>query len=230
MKKNILLFITILLYNLSTYAQAPRGVYISAGLSQNNLKSSDLLTDSKPGFTVGTQYHLGYHENYNFQFEFAYKRNILDVKYVEDNFEEAKNSKYKYSDISFGAYVNYYILKPEEDRFFLGPQAGAFVSYVNPITPSKGADVTNQYYLPYLLNESDLQDSSKFNYGLGLGLTGGYNDFRFDLRYSLGLANLLEDVQTHSFDSSNNYTGPTLQGKTNMISVTISYKVFSLSK
>jgi hypothetical protein len=230
MKNQKLLFISALLFNLSIYSQAPRGFYASAGLSQTNLKSSDLLTESKPGFLIGLNALMGYHENYNFQLEASYKQNTLNVKYVENTFDQAKNSKYKYSEINFGFYVNYYILKPEEDEFFLGPQAGVFASLVDPLAPSKGADVTDQYYLPYLLNESDLTNSAKFNYGFGIGLTGGYNNFRFDLRYSLGMANFLQDVEVNSYDESNNYTGPTLQGKTSTISFGISYNIFHFRK
>ncbi|RKR10385.1 outer membrane protein with beta-barrel domain [Flavobacterium sp. 90] len=230
MKNQTLLFISALLFNLSIYSQAPRGFYASAGFSQTNLKSSDLLTKSKPGFFVGINGLMGYHENYNFQLEFAYKQNTLDVKYVEDTFEEVKKSKYKYSELNLGFYFNYYILKPEEDEFFLGPQVGAFLAVVDPLAPYKGTDVNDQLYLPYLLNESDLTNSAKYNYGFGFGLTGGYNNFRFDLRYSLSMANVLKDVQVHSYDESNNYTGPTLEGKASTISFGVSYNIFHFKK
>ena len=79
--------------------------------------------------------------------------------------------------------------------------------------------------MPYLLNDSALQDSSKFNFGTGLGLTAGFNNFIFDLRYSLGFSNLLKDVQTQSRDENNKYTGPALVGKVNSISFRISYSL-----
>ncbi|RZK80073.1 MAG: hypothetical protein EOO92_08215 [Pedobacter sp.] len=224
------ILITIFFFNLSIYSQAPRGYYLAAGYSQTTLKSDDLLNESKPGFFASVNMLMGYHENYNYQLELGYKQNNLDVKYVEDDFTEAKTSKYKYSEINAGLYLNYYILKPEEDEFFVGPQAGVFLSLADPLTPAKGADVTGQYYLPYLLNENELTNSSKFNYGVGLGVTGGYNRFRFDLRYSIGMANTLSDVQVQNYDESNNYTGPTLKGKTSTLTFGISYKVFALGK
>lgn len=230
MKNQTLLFISVLLFNLSVYSQAPRGFYASAGLSQTNLKSSDLINNSKPGFFAGINALMGYHENYNYQLEISYKQNILDLKYVDGTFEQAKNSKYKYSEINLGMYFNYYILKPDEDKFFIGPQAGIFLAIVDPLTPSKGSDVSDQYYLPYLLDESDLTNSAKFNYGFGVGLTGGYNNFRFDVRYSLGMANTLKDVEVNSSNESNNYNGPTLQGKTSNISFGISYNIFHFKK
>ena len=64
--------------------------------------------------------------------------------------------------------------------------------------------------------------------GAGIGLTGGYNDFRFDLRYNLGLTDLLSNVQTNSYDENNNYTGPSLEGKMNTVTFTISYRLNKL--
>lgn len=230
MKKQTLLFLSIFFCTLSIYSQAPRGFYALAGFSQTELKSSDLLTEPNPGFLLGINFQMGYHENYNYQIELAYRINTLNVKYVENGFDEVKNSKFNASDLNFGLYFNYYILKPEEDEFFIGPQAGVFVALQDPFTPSRGADVSGQYYLPHLLDENALSHSSTSNYGFGFGLTGGYNNFRFDLRYSLGMANVLSDVQTDSYDENHNYTGPTLEGKTNTISFGISYNIFHFLK
>lgn len=230
MKKQILLFISVLFCTLSIYSQAPRGFYTVAGLSQTKLKSNDLLTEPNPGFLMGVNFQMGYHESYNYQLELAYKISTMNVKYVENGFDEAKNSKYNASDLNLGLYFNYYILKPEEDEFFIGPQAGVFAALQEAFTPSGGSDVSGQYYLPHLLSENDLSKSSTFNYGFGFGITGGYNNFRFDMRYTLGMANLLSDVQTNSYDETNTYTGPTLEGKTNTITFGVSYMIFHFKK
>lgn len=230
MKKQQLFFLSILFFTLSIYSQAPRGFYAVAGLSQTELKSSDLLTEPNLGFLLGINFQMGYHESYNYQIELSYRINTLNVKYVENDFEEAKNSKFNASDLNFGTYFNYYILKPEEDEFFIGPQAGIFVALQDAFAPSGGSDVSSQYYLPHLLDENALSHSSEFNYGFGFGITGGYNNFRFDLRYTLGMVNLLSDVETDSYDETHTYTGPTLEGKTNTISFGISYNIFHFKK
>lgn len=230
MKKQSLLFISIIFFTLSIYSQAPRGFYAVAGLGQTELKSSDLLTEPNLGFLLGLTMQMGYHENYNYQMELSYRINTLNVKYVENGFEEAQNSKFNASDLNLGLYFNYYILKPEEDEFFIGPQAGVFVALQDPLTPSGGSDVSGQFYLPHLLNENALSNSSEFNYGFGFGVTGGYNNFRFDLRYTLGMVNVLADVETDSYDETHTYTGPTLEGKTNNISFGISYNIFHFKK
>lgn len=230
MKKQTLLFISILFCTLSIYSQAPRGFYAVAGLSQTELKSSDLLTEPNLGFLLGLNFQMGYHESYNYQMELTYRINSLDVKYVENGFDEAKSTKFNASDLNFGLYFNYYILKPEEDEFFIGPQAGAFVALQDAFTPAGGSDVSGQYYLPHLLDENALSKSSEFNYGFGFGITGGYNNFRFDMRYTLGMANLLAGVETDSYDETHTYTGPTLEGKTNTLTFGISYNIFHFSK
>lgn len=230
MKNQTLLFLSIFFCTLSIYSQAPRGFYAFAGFDHTELKSSDLLTDPNLGFLLGLNFQMGYHENYNYQLELTYRSNSMNVKYVEDGFDEAKDSKFNASSLNMGFYFNYYILKPEEDEFFIGPQAGVFAALHDAFAPARGANVNGQYYLPHLLDESDLTNSSKFNYGFGAGLTGGYNNFRFDLRYSFGMVNLLSDIETDSYDETNTYTGPTLEGKTNTITFGISYNIFHFKK
>ena len=229
MKKQILLTFSIILLTFSTYAQAPRGFYAVVGYSQTSLKSSYLISESKPGFYAGITFNMGYHENYNYQFEAVYKQNTIAAKYVDNTFAEAKDANLKYATTEVGFYLNYYILKPEEGEFFLGPQAGVFASFGDSLSAS-GEDENGQNYLPYLLDSNSLSDFSKINYGFGLGLTGGYNKLRFDFRYSLGMANTLSDVKTNSYDENNSYTGPSLSGKTNSLTFGVSYMIFSSIK
>lgn len=197
-----------------------------AGYSQTSLKSSDLNTESKPGFCLGINFNMGYHENYNYQFEALYRQNTITAKYVDNTFMQAKDANLKYSTVEVGFYVNYYVIKPDEGSFFVGPQAGLFATFGDNLSASS-EDSNGQNYLPYLVESGSLSDYGKINYGVGLGLTGGYNKFRFDLRYSLGLSNPLKNVQTNSYDEFNQYTGPTLSGKANTLTFGISYLFFS---
>lgn len=223
MKKYFL--ISLLVIALNAYSQAPRGFYVTAGFSQTALESKDLLTTPGAGFMAGVDFNFGYHETYNYQAEVVYNQSILNLKSTNSTFADVTESKFKYSNVELGFYLNYYIIKPDEDKFYIGPQVGGFVAFVDPISPAKGSDVSGQYYLPYLLDENDLQNSSKFNYGTGIGLTGGYNKFRFDLRYYLGFANLLSGVETQSYDANNLYTGPVLEAKTRGFTFGVSYKL-----
>lgn len=222
MKKQNLLILSLILISFYAYSQAPRGFYLATGYSQTSLKSSDFLSESKPGFFVGSNFNFGYHESYNYQVEVLYKNNSIGAKYVDNSFSQVREADLKYSTVELGFYLNYYILKPDEGKFFFGPQAGIFASFGDNLSTDK-EDQNGQNYLPYLINSDELDDFAKLNYGFGAGLTGGYNNFRFDIRYSMGLPNMLADFKTNSFNENNIYTGPTLSGKTNSLTFGVSY-------
>jgi hypothetical protein len=210
------------------FSQAPRGFYLMAGANSTTLKSDDILSDSGIGYKAGLNFNFGYHETYNYQIETLYNLSSIKIKTTDNSFQNVEDSKYNYPTIDLGFYFNYYVLKPDEDKFFLGPQLGVSFSFAGVLTPNGKRDVTEELYLPYLINENDLTYTPKANSFAGFGLTGGYNDFRFDLRYSLGLNNFLKEVEINSYDEFNRYTGPTLNGKLNTISFTISYRINKL--
>lgn len=230
MKKNILYTITAFLTTLCINAQAPRAWYASIGASQTELKSDDLLADPGIGYKAGLVFSMGYHENYNYQFEFGYNHRTFNLKALEYDYQTVSDVKYYSGSLDLGAYFNYYILKPDQDTFFVGPQAGINIGFMGEFTPSLGADVSNKRYLPYLLEENSFMNMSKINYDLGFGITGGYNDLKFDLRYTLGMNNRLKGVQTNSFDDNNRYTGKELEGKLNSVSLSVSYIILKRIK
>jgi len=213
---------------LNLQAQAPIGFSLTAGANQSSLVSDDLLADPGMGYKIGTVFNFGYHESYSYQIELFYNKSTIDLLTVDPDFESAGNSKYNYASADLGLYFDYYILNPEEDQFYFGPQVGVTLSFGGQLTPQKSKGPGDEYYLPHLLDEYDLTELPKFSYGAGVGFTGGYNDFRFDLRYTLGMTNLLNDVQTDSYDGNNRYTGPKLEGKLNTFSFTISYRLNKL--
>jgi hypothetical protein len=218
----LLLFPTIL------FSQAPRGFHISAGMNYTSLDSKDLLSDPGIGYKIGTVFTFGYHESYNYQFEVFYNNRNVNLKTVNQSYEYDGTTKYSKSAIDLGLFLNYYILKPDEDKFYFGPQAGLILSFGSGFTPSGGEDVNGQYYLPHLLDENSLTKAEKIDYGAGFGLTGGYNNFKFDLRYTLGLTNVLGPVETNSYNSNYTYTGPSLNGKINTFSFVVSYSLARL--
>lgn len=230
MKKYILYTITAFLTTVSFYAQAPRAWYASIGASQTELKSNDLLADPGIGYKAGLVFSMGYHESYNYQVEFGYNHRIFKLKALDYDYETVSDVPYSSGSLDLGAYFNYYILKPDQDTFFVGPQAGINIGFLGEFTPSQGADVSNKRYLPYLLDENSFMNMDKINYDLGFGLTGGYNDLKFDLRYTLGMNNRLKGVQTNSFDDNNRYTGKELQGKLNSVSLSVSYVILKRIK
>ncbi len=224
-KKFIILVLLTFFFSSNTFAQAPRGFYAAAGINQSTLSSSDLISNYGTGYKVGFVFNFGYHESYNYQIDFFVNQTSFKAKTVDNNLENLRDTKLNIGGLEAGFYFNYYILKPDEDKFFFGPQIGIAFSKIGNPNPSKESDNGN-LYLPYLLDDTALTDSSVINLSSGLGLTGGYKNFRFDLRYSKGLTNLLSNVETNNYDESNTYTGPKLNAKLNTFSFSVSYLVF----
>lgn len=222
-------FFTIFLFSINLQAQAPQGFSISAGGNYSNLVSDDLIANPALGYKYGVVFTFGYHETYNYQIEFFQNKSTFDAPTIDANYELSGNSKLNRITSEMGFFFNYYVVHPDEDKFYFGPQAGINLSFGGgELQPQNSIAPGDEYYLPHRLNQSALTSLSKFNYGAGLGLTGGYNDFRFDIRYTMGLNNVLADVQTDSRDESNQYTGPTLDGKVHSLSLTISYRLNKL--
>ncbi len=225
------LFFIFLFSAVTVTAQAPRGVYFAAGLNQSSLQSDDLLATSALGWRVGVNANFGYHETYNYQIEIAFNQSTFDLLTIDaGTFEPSGKSKYKMESFEVGAYFNYYILKPQEDAFFLGLQAGPMVAFGNSLVPKSGQDTSGELYLPYQLNEDSFRLSMpKMTLNVGVGLTGGYNNIRFDLRYTKGFTNLLSDVETsNSYDESGQYIGPALEAKVDVVSLALSYNLARL--
>lgn len=210
-------------------AQAPQGFSLSAGGNYSNIQSDDLLVNAGFGYKYGIVFTFGYHESYNYQIELFQNKSTFDLPTIDASYQSTGSAKLERNTSDLGFFFNYYVVLPDEDKFYFGPQLGVNFSFGGgELKPQKNVAPGDEYYLPYVLNQNSLTSLSKFNYGAGIGLTGGYNDFRFDLRYTLGLNNILEDVQTNSYDEFNRYTGPTLDGKVHSLSLTISYRLNKL--
>ncbi|MFC0777664.1 hypothetical protein [Flavobacterium sp. HJSW_4] len=216
----ILLFITI-----SMHAQVPRGFSFGVGMNQTMLDSKDLLADPNISYNAGLTFNTGYHESFNYEITTLISGNALKLDYVDSEALTVRQAKYILHSFDAGFSMNYYIITPDEDKFYFGPSAGVYVS-VNTGQLDAKEDANDQYYLPYRLTENSLADINKLNYGVSFGLTGGYNKFRLALKYNMGLSNLLSDVQTDSYSQTNTYTGPSLEGKLHTVSLILYYKIF----
>ena len=219
------LHLFILFITITINAQVPRGFSVGVGINQTMLDSDDLLSDPNLSYNAGIAFNMGYQESFNYEITTLVSSNSLKLDYVDDQALTVQQAKYSVQNIDFGFNMNYYIITPDEDKFYFGPSAGVFASVSNgQLSPKENAN--GQYYLPYRLTENNFEDISKFNYGASLGVTGGYNRFRLALKYNLGLSNFLSGVETDSYSETNTYTGPSLEGKLHSVSLIFYYKIF----
>ncbi|MEP6931749.1 MAG: outer membrane beta-barrel protein [Flavobacterium sp.] len=219
------LHLFILFITISINAQVPRGFSVGVGMNQTMLDSDDLLSDPNLSYNAGIAFNMGYHESFNYEITTLVSSNSLKLDYVDAQALTVQQAKYSVQNIDFGFNMNYYIITPDEDKFYFGPSAGVYASISSgQLSPKENAN--DQYYLPYRLTENSFSDISKFNYGVSLGVTGGYNRFRLALKYNLGLSNFLNGVQTDNYSETNTYSGPSLEGKLHSLSLILYYKIF----
>lgn len=213
--KNKLLFTLAFLASLSTFAQTPKGFFIMLGGVNTTLKSSDISTQPGMGLKYGLSWSAGYHETYNYQVDFTQANNRLIFPGFDDS-GNSTNVKYKNSEFETSIVINYFLIKPEEDKLYLGITGGVFGSYIN----SSWQPVTSG------VNNYDFQNYANINYGPVLGAVLGFNKFKLAVRYNLGMANMLSNVKNGSYNSNNIYTGPTYSGKQSEISLMLYYRIF----
>lgn len=224
MKKIILgiLFLTTLQ---NANSQEPRGLNALIGANFANFKTSDLKASSAgPSSFIGIGFNMGYHETYNYQLEIAYVTSSINLENNQLN-NQLNNKKFGLGGtVQLGLYFNYYIIKPDEDKFYFGPQFGLYTSY--GYTSSKNGFSTDDSFEPSGLDGIDLKSASIFNYGTGMGFTGAYNKFRINLRYNLGLSNVLRTIEEKVAEGRYSDNRP-YSGKLSSISLTLSYRFLS---
>ena len=214
-----------LFFFLAIFSQAPRGFYLTGGINNSTLKTDYFNTDSEFGYNAGIVFSFGSNESYNLQVDFLYTQRINSFEGTssKDNIDmnNINTEKYTAEGLEIGFYGNYYILKPDEDKFFVGPQIGLNCNIFEGFEKKDYSDGNpTEYLLPYNISDTELK-FSKINVCSAIGLTGGYNRFKFDLRYNLGLSNVFSNLQVIGFDD---YIYP--EGKLSDISLNISFLLF----
>lgn len=216
--------IILLLATLQTInAQEPRGYNVLVGANSANLKTSDLKASSAgAGYFLGLAYNWSYSERFNYQLEFAATQNSINL---EDS--TSKRNKVDFGGIQTGFYFNYYIIKPEEDKFYFGAQTGFNATFGGSQDPKGDAFNSLTIYEPSGLNGIDISNTPNFIGGVGVGLTGAYNKFRFNLRYNIGLTNLLANATT-VVEPGAYLSGDTpYSAKLSSVGFTLSYRFFT---
>tara|TARA_R110002111_G_scaffold27081_2_gene58276 strand:- start:15482 stop:16171 length:690 start_codon:yes stop_codon:yes gene_type:complete len=224
--KHFILFI-ILLTSLNCFAQVPNGWWFAAGGNMSSLNSEQLKSDGVLGYSFGIGMTTGYHERYHFEFNLIASTNNFDLYKSDFEGNDIGTVKASRSSADFSFNYNYYIILPEENKFYLGVRPGLDVVYHGKFKLKDDDDGYSYSVQPLAITPSSISNSSgKFNLDPSLGISAGYNNFRFILKYNLGLGNYLNDLKTDSFDNSNLYTGPEIEGKLNRISLIVFYRFY----
>jgi hypothetical protein len=107
----------------------------------------------------------------------------------------------------------------------IGAQAGLTTAFGSTINPADSS-LNNRNLLPNIIDVNKaFYELPTATFSPGAGITGGYNDMRFTLRYNQGLTNVLRFTETNNYDQSNRYIGPSFKGTFSSISFTVAYNL-----
>lgn len=223
MKNTIIAFL--LMMTTAVFAQVPRGFSVAAGANHSIWDSKDLLADGALGFTAGIGFNFGYHESFNYEFNVMLSQQYLKLYSIDNSNTNIEKIKTSMQTADFSAQFNYYVIKPDENKFYAGALAGIKFS-VGTGDLSYREDSTDINYLPYRIDNNQLTFVSQVSYAPIVGIVAGYNKFRLAVKYEFGVTNIIRDVQTNQQNEYGIYTGPAFEGKLSSASLVLYYHVF----
>lgn len=193
MKKLLIILGLVSMMMLGTSAFAGNEIGFKAGLNIANLTDDAELPDSYMGIGGGIFYKIAMMDgNISFQPELLYM--MKGDKVTEGNME----GKYKLSYLEIPVLVKYEI--PTEGNFkpnvYLGPVLSILMSAK---AEESDGTVTDEEDIKDFLKSADFGSTFGAGFGYKVGEKGMIN---FDVRYTLGLSNIIDDGSTD--ESKNN--------------------------
>ena len=213
MKKFCIIIICFLAAQLNAKAQI--GILVKAGISAPSVtfpKQFEEVSKLKFGFLGGAGLNLPLGRKFSIQPEVMFVQKGEKKEYDGDGFKITENITLNYVEIP--VLVQYKLLGDNDNsgiKLFL--QAGPYVGFgLGGKAKSEGNGSSMEYDIKF--GEPDNRQSSTFfldnsldfgaSFGAGLGLPIGPGSFLIDLRYNLGLTNLMDKQDTQTAQSSDN--------------------------
>ena len=176
MKKAILSIL--ILFTLNSFSQINLGFYAGSGLFSVNSKDFEFQS-SKIGFDFGLSYNYLISEKFEIFVDAGYSKKTPVIRtYASRLLDDVKDIDLKYGGLNYSLLANYNVY---ED--IVGIQAG----FTGNAVFSHNSDLLNGRYVKNILNTFD---TPKPTYGVIFGVSGKYDKFRLNLRYSFSFREL----------------------------------------
>jgi hypothetical protein len=199
-------------------AQEYSWLYGLAGTNTSFLNTDDIISKTKPGYQMGIGFYSESTAKLNHTFE------LISIKTpVELLNENSDYDLYNFTDFRMSYYLNYSFVDVEEDVLFYGFFSGAYFD-LSAIRNKEGtySPIT---YSPSGVNQIQLNEVEKFNYGVSFGLFAGYKKFGARIVYNLGLSNYFRNIAVQTEPGS--ISTESLKGaKLSSLALNLSYIIF----
>ncbi len=215
--KNILIILAILI-SLSSFSQSQIG--ITSGVNITSVKSEDLIeTRSSAGIGVGLTTLFPLHNTSDWMLNLTYNIKGVSIDGYKDFYNQDQtlhsDGGLKIQSLDLDFIINQYFIVPEDNAFHLGIQGGIGTTLLNTWSSEELSIIKNENnFSPYYI----------------IGLTGGTEQFRINLRYTSFLGNPLKNLVDDEIpDEFNRYDSKVFDGMLNNFSISLTYffKTFS---
>ncbi len=208
--KNIYLFITLFFVALFSYGQTQFG--FKYNFKFNNFKSQDILLEKFNGHSIGISSLFFFTEKSDLLIQADYTLNSLTANSYK-NYQEIDTpfiESIKVHNINLEILFNYYLIPPNVNEFQIGIQGGL------------GTTVLNKW--EYSPEEDFFSGINNFKQYYILGISGGTEKIRLDIRYNKFFQDYLTDASVFSdSDSFNRSEERFINGTNNFFSIGLTY-------
>lgn len=187
--KRVIPFLIFLCISIYSYSQSQFGV--NYGFKLQNLNTSDLNMNSFNGHFFGLSFLMFFSDNSDLITNLNYSTSTLNSSsyLVNGNEYEDITDKIKVETIDFEFLYNYYLIKPDINKFQFGILGGLGINFLNDFS-----------YDPDWRIFDNVKGISPY---YTIGISGGTEKIRLSLRYNKNFGNYLSGA----YVSSNDFEG-----------------------
>ena len=162
---------------------------LQGGMNYFNIDTGDLPIDGGISWTAGFTTRASFYND----FQFVYGINFFDFqsrvagRTKQDHSSQAADIEYNMIGVQgnfFGSYKLY--------DHYLSVEAGPVIQVNGKYKPRQDKEL---YYIKeYNIQANEIENVSPFNVNLAVGLTGGFESFKFWVQYQYGINNILNGL------------------------------------
>ncbi len=171
---------------------------IQGGISLFDIKTEDLVTEQRQGFSAGFTTRGAFRNNFDLIYGLSFHNSTVGVEGRNLLGGSPENIGYSIQGVQLNLLGSYNIIVKHVSLEF-GPIVG-----LNGKMKLDNNKFENYILSGYnTLQAKDIQDISKFNVGLAGGITTGFEHFRLSAQYQYGLTNMLAALNGKGLERNN---------------------------
>lgn len=162
---------------------------ITANITQFNIITDNFNTSAETGFLGGFQTRGSFYNNFDLVLGLNITSNKIGVEVINPTTTNIEDAEYDLLAAQLNVMLSYKILGEH-----LTIEAGPILMYNEKMALSDEAQKNYAINGLTSVTAEDIQDITKLNFNAGVGLTGGFEQFRLTVQYQYGINNILNKL------------------------------------